>query len=111
MKQFSTIHIFGYGETQIIGETNNGKIPSLSLTTLVPFVDHVKTFLPESGVTLTDYHVIHIFEGSDVRYLGVGTEDRKEETSFSVKYDQINTVILDTFVNEIISKLPPSTEN
>lgn len=36
MKQFSTIHIFGYGETQIIGENNNGKIPSLSLTTLVP---------------------------------------------------------------------------
>lgn len=107
MKQFSTIHIFGYGETQIIGETNNGKVPSLSLTTLVPFVDHVKTFLPESGVTLTDYHVIHIFEGSDVRYLGVGTEDRKEETSFSVKYDQINTVILDTFVNEVISLLPP----
>lgn len=107
MKQFSTIHIFGYGETQIIGETNNGKVPSLSLTTLIPFVDHIKTFLPESGVTLTDYHVIHIFEGSDVRYLGVGTEDRKEETSFSVKYDQITPVLLDNFVNEVISLLPP----
>jgi len=107
MKQFSTIHIFGYGETQIIGETNNGKVQSSSLTTLVPFVDHVKTFLPESGVTLTDYHVIHIFEGSDVRYLGVGTEDRKEETSFSVKYDQINLTLLDTLVNEVISLLPP----
>ena len=106
MKQFSTIHIFGYGETQIIGETNNGKIPSSSLTTLVPFVDHVKTFLPESGVTLTDYHVIHIFEGSDVRYLGVGTEDRKEETSFSVKYDQIDITLLYTLVNEVISLLP-----
>lgn len=106
MKQFSTIHIFGYGETQIIGENNNGKIPSLSLTTLVPFVDHIKTFLPESGVTLTDYHVIHIFEGSDVRYLGVGTEDRKENTSFSVKYDQINLTLLDTLVNEVISLLP-----
>ena len=106
MKQFSTIHIFGYGETQIIGETNNGKIPSSSLTTLVSFVDHVKTFLPESGVTLTDYHVIHIFEGSDVRYLGVGTEDRKEETSFSVKYDQIDITLLDALVNEVISLLP-----
>jgi hypothetical protein len=106
MKQFSTIHIFGYGETQIIGETNNGKILSSSLTTLVPFVDHIKTFLPESGVTLTDYHVIHIFEGSDVRYLGVGTEDRKEETSFSVKYDQIDITLLDTLVNEVISLLP-----
>ena len=107
MGQFSTIHVFGYGETQIIGGTNNGKVMSSSLTTLIPFVDHVKSFLPVTGVTLTDYHVIHIFNGSDVRYLGVGTEDRKEDTSFSVKYDQINTVILDTFVNEVISLLPP----
>jgi hypothetical protein len=103
MEQFSTIHIFGYGETQIIGETNNGKVPSSSLTTLVPFVDHVKTFLPESGVTLTDYHVIHIFNGSDVRYLGVGTEDRKEETSFSVGFNQIDQSLLTSLVDEIIS--------
>ena len=107
MKQFSTIHIFGYGETQIIGNDNNGKVQSSELTNLVALVDHIKTFLPESGVTLTDYHVIHIFEGSDVRYLGVGTEDRKEETSFSVKYNQINVTLLDTLVDEVISLLPP----
>lgn len=107
MEQFSTIHIFGYGETQIIGETNNGKVPSSSLTTLVPFVDHVKTFLPESGVTLTDYHVIHIFNGSDVRYLGVGTEDRKEETSFSVGFNQIDQTLLTALVDEIISAIQP----
>jgi hypothetical protein len=106
MKKFSTIHIFGYGETQIIGKDNNGKVQSSELESLQPFVDHVKTFLPATGVTLTNYHVIHIFQGSDVRYLGVGTEDRKEETSFSVKWEQLNQVILDVFVNEIISKLP-----
>ena len=107
MKQFSTIHIFGYGETQIIGNDNNGKVQSSELTNLVVLIDHIKTFLPATGVTLTNYHVIHIFEGSDVRYLGVGTEDRKEETSFSVKYDQINVTLLDAFVNEVISLLPP----
>jgi len=106
MKQFSTIHIFGYGETQIIGNDNNGKVQSSELTNLVALVDHIKTFLPESGVTLTDYHVIHIFEGSDVRYLGVGTEDRKEDTSFSVKYNQIDITLLDALVNEVISLLP-----
>ena len=106
MKQFSTIHIFGYGETQIIGENNNGKIQSSELTNLGALVDHIKTFLPTTGVTLTNYHVIHIFEGSDVRYLGVGTEDRKEETSFSVRYNQITPALLDNFVNEVISLLP-----
>ena len=111
MKKFSTIHVFGYGETQIIGNENNGKIQSTELINLTDFVNHVKTFLPATGVTLTDYHVIHIFEGSDVRYLGVGTEDRKEETSFSVKWEELNLSILDVLVDEIISKLPPSTQN
>ena len=106
MGQFSTIHIFGYGETQIIGQTNNGKVESFSLTTLTPFVDHVKTFLPATGVTLTDYHVIHIFESMDVRYLGQGTEDRTVQTSFSVTWSQIDQILLTELVDEIISKLP-----
>jgi len=103
MEQFSTIHVFGYGETQIIGKTNNGKVQSSSLTTLTPFVDHVKTFLPESGVTLTDYHVIHIFNGMDIRYLGQGVEDRTVETSFLVGLDQIDQSLLTSLVDEIIS--------
>jgi hypothetical protein len=107
MGQFSTIHIFGYGETQIIGETNNGKVPSSSLTTLVPFVDHVKTFLPESGVTLTDYHVIHIFDGMDVRYLGQGLEDRTVQTSFSVGLNQIDQTLLTALVDEIVLAIQP----
>jgi hypothetical protein len=107
MGQFSTIHIFGYGETQIIGETNNGKVSSSSLTTLVPFVDHVKTFLPESGVTLTDYHVIHIFDGMDVRYLGQGLEDRTVQTSFSVGLNQIDQTLLTALVDEIVLAIQP----
>jgi hypothetical protein len=107
MGQFSTIHIFGYGETQIIGDANNGKVPSSSLTTLVPFVDHVKTFLPESGVTLTDYHVIHIFDGMDVRYLGQGVEDRTVQTSFSVGFDQIDQTLLTALVDEIVLAIQP----
>lgn len=103
MGQFSTIHIFGYGETQIIGETNNGKVQSSSLTTLTPFVDHIKTFLPESGVTLTDYHVIHIFNGMDVRYLGQSVEDGTINTSFSVGFNQIDQTLLTELTNEIIS--------
>jgi hypothetical protein len=107
MGQFSTIHIFGYGETQIIGDANNGKVPSSSLTTLVPFVDHVKTFLPESGVTLTDYHVIHIFDGMDVRYLGQGLEDRTVQTSFSVGLNQIDQTLLTALVDEIVLAIQP----
>lgn len=106
MENFSTIHVFGFGDTQIIGKDNNGMVKSTELTTLPTFIDHVKTFLPATGVTLTDYHVIHIFNSSDVRYLGKQAQDKKENTSFSVKWNQLNEVILNDLVNEIISKLP-----
>ena len=108
MANFSTIHVFGFGDTQIIGKDNKGMVKSSELTKLETFVTHVKTFLPATGVTLTDYHVIHIFDKNEVKYLGQQAQDKKANTSFSVKWAQINEVILNEFVDEIISKLPPA---
>jgi hypothetical protein len=109
MATFNTIHLFGFGDAQIIGKENNGTVKSANLTTLEAFVNHIKTFKPEN-VTLTDYHVIHIFNNMDVRYLGRGTEDRKQETSFSVKFSEVDATILDELVNEIIASIPVKEE-
>lgn len=111
MEKFSTIHIFGDGQVQIIGKEKNGTVNSSELTTLQPLVDHVKTFLPATGVTLTNYHVIHIFKKMDVRYLGKQAEDKKANTSFSVKIDSVNQGILESFVSELVSKLPAPAQN
>lgn len=110
MEQFSTIHIFGYGDVQIIGKENNGIVKSSELTTLQTLVDHVKTFLPATGVTLNDYHVIHVFKRMDVRYLGKQLEDNKINTSFSVKIESLNQGILEAFVSELVSKLPAKNQ-
>ena len=107
MSAFNTIHVFGFGDTQIIGETN-GTVKSTTLTKLTALVDHIKTFKPEE-ITLTDYHVIHIFNGMDVRYLGQGTGNREEKTSFSVKISDVNSTILNEFVTEIIAAIPVVT--
>jgi hypothetical protein len=110
MATFSTIHIFGFGDVQMIGSEKEGTVKAISLTKLAAFVDHIKTFKPED-VTLTDYHVIHIFNGMDVRYLGKAAEDKNAETSFSVKMDQVNTTILDELVTEIVATIPAETPN
>lgn len=110
MEKFSTIHIFGFGDVQIIGKENNGTVKATELTTLQTLVDHVKTFLPATGVTLTDYHVIHIFNKMDIRYLGRQAENNEEKTSFSVEINTVDQGILEAFVNELVSLLPPKNQ-
>lgn len=104
MATFNTIHIFGFGDTQVIGE-KNGTVKSNTLTKLTAFVNHLKTLKP-ADVVLTDYHAIHIFNGTDVRYLGKGTENKKDKTSFSVKISGVNAAILNDFINEAIAAVP-----
>jgi hypothetical protein len=102
---FKTIHIFGYGETQLIGGAKDGKVSSNDLNELEAFVDHIKTFKPEN-VEAADLHVIHIFKDGDIRYLGKNKEfSPRTKTSFSVSLSQVNETLLNAFVNELIGAL------
>jgi hypothetical protein len=102
MSQFNTIHLFGFGDAQIIGKENNGTVKSDTLTSLQAFVDHLVSFKPEE-VILTDYHVIHIFNEMDVRYLGKGTENHADRTDFIVKIEDIDAAILTNLVDELVA--------
>ena len=61
MATWSTLHIFGYGETQLIGTGCNKKVPSAALTTLAAVVNNVYSFKPEGNTASEDYHAINIF--------------------------------------------------
>jgi len=102
MAKFNTIHVFGFGDVQLIGE-KKGTIKADTMTKLTALVDHVKTFKPED-VTLTDYHVIHIFNGESVRYLGVRAEDTTAETL--VKISEVDATILEEFIAELEAAIP-----
>lgn len=104
---FNTIHIFGFGTTQFISAEKNKSVESVTLTKEQAFIDHVKTFVP-ADVTLTDHHVIHVFNDTTVRYLGKSST-RDAANSFSVKISQLDSTILNDFVNELeaaINALP-----
>ncbi len=104
MSTFNTIHIFGFGDTQIIKEDINKSVKASELTTQTVFVDAIKTLKP-ADVVLTDYHVIHIFEGNSVRYLGKPTQVKTDKTSFSVEWADVPTSLLNALVTEIESKI------
>jgi hypothetical protein len=104
MSTFNTIHVFGFGKIQVVKE-NGGTLDSSAVTSLAAFVDHIKTFKP-AGVTLTDYHVIHIFNNFDIKYLGKNDGNFKVKNQFSVKLSEVDATIYNNFVNEVISMLP-----
>jgi hypothetical protein len=90
---FKTIHIFGYGEVQLIGGVNDGKVKSTTLSSLTDLVDHIKTFKPETVVE-SDVHAIHIFEGGDVRFLGKGAGPLlTEKRAYSFKVSELDQTI------------------
>ena len=61
METWSTLHIFGYGEIQLIGTDFNKKVPSTALTTLTAVVNNVYSFKPEDNTANEEYHAINIF--------------------------------------------------
>lgn len=106
---FKTIHIFGYGEVQLIGGAKDGKVSSANFDSLNAFVDHIKTFKPEN-VEASDLHVIHIFKDGDVRYLGKNGElSLRTKKSYSVNLSQVNSEILNSFVNDLIKAIDAKT--
>jgi hypothetical protein len=104
MLAFNTIHVFGFGDVQLIGE-KKGTIKADTMTTLTAFVDHVKTFKPEAVVE-SDYHVIHLFGGTEVRYLGKGTENTNDKTMFTVNVSELDATIYGDFINELDTAIP-----
>lgn len=65
--KLSTIHIFGYGEAQIISDTLNFKAKVSSFTKLQAVIDDVKAKRPTKTV-YTEPHVINIFADLRVDY-------------------------------------------
>jgi hypothetical protein len=108
MENYNTIHLFGFGQNQIISNDSNNSVSSEQLTKLVPFVEYIKTLVPSKSV-LTDYAVIHIFNGDTIRYLGEQTENRQDKTSFIIQWKKFDKTTLNELVDEMYGILNPVT--
>ena len=90
-----TIHIFGYGETQINSKDLSVKALTDSLTKAQPLIDKVYSLKPsDSPLTEKKYHVIHLFSQKDVRWLC--------KDGFDVKDQE---VVLKPFIDALIAEL------
>lgn len=98
-----TIHIFGYGESQIISETVNFKTDTKNFKTVQAVIDDIKSKRPKDK-TDADYHAINIFGDLRADYIAKRAEGSKpmdeDKSSFSVKFADLDNKKLDALVAE-----------
>jgi hypothetical protein len=108
--KLNTLHIFGYGETQVIGqdgETNiNKKAPNDVLTLLQPVVDNVYSFKPAENPAINEYHAINIFVDLFSDYVPKDSENK----SWRTQYEQLDQNAIDVLVAEVLAYEKPTQQ-
>jgi hypothetical protein len=106
MATWSTLHIFGYGETQLIGTDFNKKVPSAELTTLAAVVANVYSFKPEDSTATEDYHAINIFKDMFADW-----QSKVEgEKGWRTEYAELDAEAIEALVAEVEAYVIPVTE-
>jgi len=88
MKNF-TIHIFGYGETQINSNEFSKKITTTELTKAQPLVDAIWNKKPLDLETEEKYHVINIFNYNDIRFVSKDGFQLENEADLKLLIDDL----------------------
>lgn len=88
-----TIHVFGYGETQVNGDEFSVKVPTDSLTEVQPLVDAIWAEKPADSTAEQNFHAINIFNYTDLRYMS--------KNGFSIKGTPDNKVLIDNLIAEL----------
>lgn len=92
---FNTLHIFGYGETQVISDTENKKVASADLSGVQPVIDNIYSFKPVDNNAGLDYRTINVFNGLFVDY------SDNQGNHFRVDYSEVNSELINALVTEV----------
>lgn len=93
---WNTIHIFWFGDVQIIGQ--NGKTKKAAdLTKLQAVIDNVWSKKPQDNTSQKQYHAITIFNGMFCDW----QPKLKDEKGFRTKFSELNSIIIKELADEL----------
>jgi hypothetical protein len=95
MATWSVLYIFGYGETQLIGEGFNKKVLTSELIKVQAVVDNLYSFKPEDSTATEDYHLVNVFENAFGSYVP------KDVEQWRVEYAELDKTAIEELVAEI----------
>lgn len=101
-----TIHIFGYGETQINSKDLSVKVATSSLTAVTPLVQAIFAKKPEDNTSVVNgYHAINLFGYNDIRWSSKG----KDVKGFDVENDEALKPLIDALIAELSTTTTTTT--
>jgi len=87
------IHIFGYGETQLITEVESLKYETKNLTKVEPLVEAVWNLKPADFQGEKEYHTINFFDKKNVRWIS--------ENHFNIEDNESLIPLIEELIIEI----------
>jgi hypothetical protein len=96
MAIYNTLHIFGYGETQVITDTENKKVATDSIVGVQLVVDDLYSKKPSGNPATTEYRTITILNDIFADY------SDEDGNTFRVDYSELNAALIDAVVLEVL---------
>ena len=96
MENYNTLLIFGYGQTQLITDTETKIVDSSTLPSLDAVIEDVYSNKPANNKSSTDYTRIAIYNNDFSDWVNSNPNDY-----FKVPYDELNQALIDSLVLEI----------
>lgn len=104
MSKFNTIHVFSYGETQVIGKDVNYKHANTELTTLQALADEVYSKKPADSDASAAFGLINIFHNMFVDFRP------QSGKGFRVEYKNVDEAKINALVDEVLSRKPADAD-
>lgn len=92
---WNTLHIFGYGQVQLISNTENKLVDSDLCPSTQAVVDMVYSHKPQGNIATTDYRTINIFNELFVDYFD------NDGNQFRVDYSELDSALIEQLASEI----------
>lgn len=104
MANWNTMHVFGYGQSQMIGPDKNGFAASDTLNTLGSMITYLASQQQEgTNVSLQTLFALNIFNGQFVDFLP-NSKDNNQMQRF--KWVDLDPATIDAFADELSAAIP-----
>jgi len=99
MANWNTLHIFGFGDVQVIAKEGGKTKKAADLTKLQDVIDNVWASKPAGYAGAKEYHAINVFNGMFADWQG----KTKEDKGYRVQYSSLDAVKLQALIDEVLA--------
>ena len=103
MANWSTLHIFGFGDIQVITKDGGATKKASDLTKLQAVIDNVWSFKPVDNPITKEYHAINIFEGM---FADWQTKEAKQKGFRVEPYSKLDNTAIQALIDEVLAPAP-----